>query len=108
VIDAQRHDDAVLADVDAVDQQRHEVRRVKRGGSASVELRRRFRDEPATHGALFDHARIQRILASHHLKRWQRHVGAILADPRPRMATLRPPRTTSLGAVPARDALRSV
>jgi hypothetical protein len=24
------------------------------------------------------------------------------------MATLRPPRTTSLGAVPARDALRSV
>jgi len=49
---------------------------------------------------LLDDTTIQRILAGHPLKRRQRHLGAVAADPRP-------PSTTSLDAVPARDAVRS-
>ena len=92
-VDAERDDDAVLADVDAVDQERHEIEAVERGRPPGGELRRRLRDEAAAHGALarapaghrrrqrlqtarilarrhahehlLDHAPIQRILAGH-------------------------------------------
>ena len=47
VIDAEGHHDAVLADVDPVDQQRHEIERVEGGGPPGGELRRGLRDEPA-------------------------------------------------------------
>jgi hypothetical protein len=47
VIDAQRHDDAVLADVDAIDQQRHEVERVERGRPPGVERGGGLGDESA-------------------------------------------------------------
>jgi hypothetical protein len=111
VIDAEGHHEAVFADVDAIDEQRHEIDPVKRGGSPSVELRRRFRNEPPAHRALaraahghrrrqrletsrvparrdaeqhlFDDPPIQRILARHQLKRRQRHFGVIAADPWP-------------------------
>jgi hypothetical protein len=100
----------VFADVDAIDQQRDELERVQREGSPGIELRRRFRDEPATHGALagaarghrrrqrletarvpsrrhaeehlFDDPTIQRILAGHQVKGRQRHFRTVRADPR--------------------------
>jgi hypothetical protein len=111
VIDAEGHDDAVVADVDPVDQERHEIERVEGGGPPGVELRRGLRDEPAAHGTLarparghrrrqrletarvltrrhaeehlFDDPTIQGILARHQLKRRQRHFRAVRADPWP-------------------------
>ena len=52
VIDAQCQHDAVFADVDAVDQQSHQIERVERGRSPGLELCGGLRDEPATHRAL--------------------------------------------------------
>jgi len=111
VIDAERDDEAVLADVDPVDQQREEIEGVEGRGSPGVERRRGLHYESAAHGTLarparghrrrqwletarvlprrhadehlFDDATIQRILAGHQLKRRQRHFRAVRADPRP-------------------------
>jgi len=55
VVDAERDHDAVLRDVDAVDQQRGEVEDIERGRSPSRELRRGLSHEPAAHRA-FAHA----------------------------------------------------
>ena len=51
-VDAQRHDDAMLADVEAVDQQRDEIDRVERGRSPGIELRSGLHDKSATHRTL--------------------------------------------------------
>jgi hypothetical protein len=110
VIDAERHHDTVLADVNPVDQQRHEIERVEGRRPPGGELRRGLRDEPTAHGTLarparghgrrqrletasiltgrhtnehlFDDPTIQGILARHQLKRRQRHFRALRADPR--------------------------
>jgi len=58
VVDAERHHNAVLTNVDAVDQQAHEIERVERGRSPGCELRRGLRDEVAAHGALARAARV--------------------------------------------------
>ena len=110
-IDAERHDDAVLANVDTVDQQGHEIDAIERGRSPGGELRRGLHDEPAAHAALagaatdhrrrqgfeaagilprrhphqhlLDHAPIQRVFAGHQLKRRQRHFRAVRPHARP-------------------------
>ncbi len=110
-VDAERHDDAVLADVDAVHQERHEIEAVEGRRPPGGELRRGLRDEPAAHGALagaatdhgrwqrfetarilarrhahehlLDHATIQRILAGHRSKGGQRHFLAVGTHARP-------------------------
>ena len=77
VIDAERDDDAVLADVDAVDQERHEIERVEGRRPPGVELRRGLRDEPAAHGALAGaapgHRRRQRLETARILARRHAH-----------------------------------
>ena len=50
--DAERHDEAVLADVHAVDQQADQVERVERGGLPRGQLRGRLGHEAAAHRAL--------------------------------------------------------
>ena len=111
VIDAECHDDAVVADVDAVDQQADEIDAIERGRPPGGELRRGLHHEPAAHGALagaatdhrrrqgveaagilprryahqhlLDHATIQRVFAGHGLKRRQRHFLAVCPHARP-------------------------
>jgi hypothetical protein len=135
VIDAERHHDAVLTDVDAVDEQSHEIERVARGRSPGRELRRGLRDEAAAHGALARTACVNvtahwlqaavvlpRGDTDEHLLHDRRFSGSVSANARNvgsataspsartrgrRICTFRPPRTTSLGTVPARDAVRS-
>ena len=51
-VDAERDHDAVLADVKAVDQQRHQIDRLQRGRSPGLELRGGLHDKSATHRAL--------------------------------------------------------
>jgi hypothetical protein len=46
--DAERHDQAGLADMDSVDQQPHQVHRVERGGLPRRQRRPRLRDKAAT------------------------------------------------------------
>ena len=50
--DPERHDQAVLADVHAVDQQADQVERLERRGLPRRQLRRRLRHEAAAHRAL--------------------------------------------------------
>jgi hypothetical protein len=111
VIDAERHDNAVLADVNAVDQQGHEIDRIERGRTPGGELHRRLRDEPPAHGTLagaathhrrgqwfkaagilarrhthqhlFDHAPVKRIVAGHDLKRGQTATPPVRPHARP-------------------------
>ena len=113
----------------------HEIERVERGRSPGRELRRGLRDEAAAHGALARARASARqrpglqaavVLArgdpDEHLLhdptiQWVRvgeraNVGSATSSPSARtrgrrIATFRPPRTTSLGTVPARDAVRS-
>jgi len=59
LIDAEGRDDAGLADVHPVNQQRHEVERIERRRPPGVELRGGLRDEPAAHGALAGAARAE-------------------------------------------------
>ena len=70
--DAERHHEAVLADVDAVEDQRDEVEAVKRGGLPGPQLRGRLGHEapadaalarPAAHHAGRDRLQAPRILA---------------------------------------------
>ena len=135
--DAERHDEAVLADVDAVDEQRHQVEAVERrsicqaascarssrrsGDSRALLLvprlthRRRHglqaaRILPRGHADehLLDDATIQRIGVGQRLERRQRHFVAVGPDARPpHRAPCGRPSTTSLGTVPAREAVRS-
>jgi len=109
--DPQRHDQAVLADVDAVEDQPDQVEALERLRLPGFQLRARLRDKPPAHGALartarrhrrrqqleaatvlprrdtdehlFDNPSIQRILAGHELKRGQRHLRAVATDPGP-------------------------
>jgi hypothetical protein len=50
--DPEGHDQAVFANVDAVEDQAHQVQAVERRGLPRRQLRRGLRHEPATHGAL--------------------------------------------------------
>ena len=51
-VDAQRDHDAVLADMEAVDQQRHQIEGIERGRSPGIELRGGLHDKSATHRTL--------------------------------------------------------
>jgi hypothetical protein len=132
--DPECHDEAMLADVHAVDQQADHVEPLERGGLPRCQLRRRLRDEPATHRALArapaSHRRRHRLEAAgipaggdahQHLvddapiegstSAMARNVGqgtsSTLARTRGRRTrTLRPPRTTSLLTVPPPEAWR--
>ena len=109
----------MLADVDAVHQERHEIEAVEGRRSPGGELRRRLRDEPAAHGALagatadhrrrqrletariltrrhahehlLDHATIQWILAGHRPKARQRDFLAVGTHARPTQRHLAAP-----------------
>ena len=52
--DSERDDEAVLPDVDAVEQQPHQVEALQRGGLPRLELRACLGDEASTDGALTD------------------------------------------------------
>ena len=103
--DPKRHDQAVLADMHAVDDQADHVERVERGGLPRGQLGRRLRHEATTHRALarapashrrrhgfetpgipprgdahehlLDDAAIQRVDIGHRLERGQRHLAAV-------------------------------
>ena len=135
-IDAERHDDAVLADVEAVDQQCHEIERIERGRSPGMSCAAVFatnrrltalllvprdvdlgadrfqaaavlpRGDPEEH--LLDDATIQRVGIRERLETSAGRLRAPSARTRGRrICTFRPPSTTSLVTVPARDAARS-
>lgn len=110
--DAEGDDEAMLADVDAVEQQRDEVEVVQRRGLPRPQLRRRLGQEPPTdtalagaaahdvardglqtarilagrdaHQHLLHDAAIQRIGLGQRLEGGQRDFAALGADPRPR------------------------
>jgi hypothetical protein len=63
------------------------------------------RGDPDEH--LLHDPTIQRIGVGERVKRRQRDFFAVGSDPRSRISTFRPPSTTSLGTVPARDVERS-
>ena len=133
--DPERHDQAVLADVHAVEEQGDQVEAVERRRLPRRQLRRRLRHEAAAHGALARAAarhvagtgsrlraycrvatptsicsttrRFNGSTSAMRLERRQRHLVAAARTRGRRTATFRPPSTTSLGTVPAREAWRS-
>ena len=132
--DPEGHHEAVVPKMHTVEEQRHEVKAVQRCGLPRPELRRGLRHESpadaalaraATHDPRWHRLETPRIVAGRHAHQHLLNDAAIqgiglghrlegrqrdFASARTRgrcMATFRPPRTTSLGTVPAREAWRS-
>jgi hypothetical protein len=134
-IDAQGHDETVLGEHDAIDEDRDQrsstlsdalcqaatcapvfatsrrlrllllVPRLRIPAGSGSRLRVSARRDPQQQ--LFDNAPVERVGLSHGLERGQRHLPLLGADPRAPIWTLRPPSTTVLAAVPARAASRA-
>ena len=133
--DPQRDDHTVLADVDTVEQETDQIQLVEGRRLPRGQLRGGLGDKPAADGALthtaagdvgrkrlqtpgiasgahadqqlLDGAPPQWIGLGHRLEGRERHLLAPRADPGAADRYLPPPRTTVLGTVPARDAVRS-
>ena len=125
----------MLADVHPVQDQGDEVEPVQRRRLPGAQLRRRLRHEAAAdtalartaadhairyrlqaprilarghaHQHLLDDATIQRVLVGQRLEGRQRHLAPAARTRGRATVTFRPPSTTSLGAVPAREAVRA-